>query len=159
MTRDIEPVFTLLINCSECGPSPCELHKPGPRPAPTGNLGETLRRLRAKAGMTMGDVARGLGVSVTEVSSVETGRLLWFYDRSIKEVGEFVGDDDGGLKGDIELMVDKVTAMFPAHFHHCGCLDYDLDPRDPIYCDDCKPLYRKWSLEVARESLRTSNPD
>jgi transcriptional regulator with XRE-family HTH domain len=56
-------------------------------------FGETLRKLRRKAGKTLGDIARELRVSVVYLSDVERGNRKPFSNDRIVQIAELLGDD------------------------------------------------------------------
>jgi transcriptional regulator with XRE-family HTH domain len=56
-------------------------------------FGDLLRKLRAKAGFSVGDLARHLGYSVVYVSDVERGRRGPFEEDKIREAASFLRVD------------------------------------------------------------------
>lgn len=56
-------------------------------------FGDTVRRLRKRSGLSMGDLARVLKCSVVEVSAVETARALPWSADVIEQVAAYVGAD------------------------------------------------------------------
>ena len=60
-------------------------------------FGQLLRQLRSAAGVTMGQLARHLGVSVPYVSDVERGHRPPFMNEKILKVAELLGTDANQL--------------------------------------------------------------
>lgn len=101
---------------------------------PAWPIGKRYRWLRTRAGFTMGEVARDLGISVTTVSDFERGRC----ELSVEQLGyyrEFIGYPDE-LRGDDAL--DHVG--FAAN-------RLDREPREKVFADAWKaenhPLIRR----------------
>lgn len=84
-------------------------------------FGEALRRHRRKAGKTLGDVARLLGVSVVYVSDVERGNRNPLGNERILKAAQFVGADPAPL---IE-MADRER----------GFIEYDITKARPLEAD------------------------
>ena len=92
---------------------------------PAWPIGKRYRWLRTRAGITMGEVARDLGISVTTVSDFERGRC----ELSVEQLGyyrEFIGYPK-------ELRDDDVLQHVGFHAHRL-----DTMPREKVFADAWK---------------------
>ena len=83
----------------------------------TMKFGELLRKERSRAGMSMGDLARKLGVSVPYVSDVERGNRAPFSTERTLHAAEAIGIDSNVLlvaasrdRGAFELQTKGVSS-------------------------------------------------
>ncbi len=77
-------------------------------------FGDVLRRLRKKAGRSLGDVARLLEVSVAFLSQVEHGKRLPLSEVQIENVANFLQVEPG------ELLVSAAQTRGNVHFRPRG---------------------------------------
>ena len=81
-------------------------------------FGDALRRTRQKAGRTLGDVAKLLGVSVVYVSDVERGNRRPFNNERILKIAKFLKTDPEPLIGAAD--VDR------------GVIEYNITKAKPL---------------------------
>jgi transcriptional regulator with XRE-family HTH domain len=82
------------------------------------SFGQVLRQLRRKAGKTLGDMARLLGVSAVYVSDVERGNRKPFTRDRILKIADHLGADPNELlraadreRGVIEYDISKASPL------------------------------------------------
>jgi transcriptional regulator with XRE-family HTH domain len=84
-----------------------------PYSSPLAFFGGELKRLRERAGMTQGDVAKGTNYALSTVSAYETGKLIPpsdFAKRADKLFGtDGSSDDDGGDLTRLQRLVENVA--------------------------------------------------
>jgi transcriptional regulator with XRE-family HTH domain len=84
-------------------------------------FGEALRRQRRKAGKTLGDLARLLGVSVVYVSDVERGNRRPLSNERILRVADFLDADP--------------TPLIDMAARERGVIEYDITKARPLEAD------------------------
>jgi len=84
-------------------------------------FGDLLRKLRRKAGKTLGDVARELGISIVYVSDVERGNRKPFSTPRLLHLSRFLDADPGKL--------------IEAADREKGFIEYDIRNARPIEAD------------------------
>ena len=84
-------------------------------------FGEALRRQRRKAGKTLGDLARLLGVSVVYVSDVERGNRRPLSNERILRVADFLDTDP--------------TPLIDMAARERGVIEYDITKARPLEAD------------------------
>jgi transcriptional regulator with XRE-family HTH domain len=84
-------------------------------------FGEALRRHRRKAGKTLGDLARLLGVSVVYVSDVERGNRRPLSNERILRVADFLDADP--------------TPLIDMAARERGVIEYDITKARPLEAD------------------------
>lgn len=84
-------------------------------------FGDLLRKLRRKAGKTLGDVADLLGLSVVFVSDVERGNRKPFSNDRIVKIAAFLNEDP--------------TPLIEAADRERGFIEYDIRKARPLEAD------------------------
>src|ERR1700746_2586395 len=86
-----------------------------PSSSPLAFFGAELRRLRERAGMTQGDVAKQTNYALSTVSAYETGKLVAPSDLARREdnIFESVGrsDDDDGNLTRLQKLVENLAVL------------------------------------------------
>ncbi len=85
------------------------------------HFGELLRTARRKAGKTLGQLARGLGVSVVYLSDVERGHRKPFTRERVLKAAEFLEMDP--------------TQLLEAASRERGFIEYDITKAKPLEAD------------------------
>ena len=84
-------------------------------------FGDALRKTRRRAGKTLGDVAKLLGISVVYVSDIERGNRRPFSIERILKIANFVKADP--------------TPLITAACAERGTIEYDITKAKPLEVD------------------------
>ncbi len=84
-------------------------------------FGDLLRKHRRKAGKTLGDIAKLLGVSVVFLSDVERGNRRPLSNDRIVKIASFLGQDP--------------TPLIEAADRERGVIEYDIRKARPLEAD------------------------